>query len=330
MGVGRAVGAGNQGTADREIVLTREFDAPRELVFKAWTDPMHIAQWWGPRGFTTTIYEMDVRPGGVWRFVMHGPDGRDYQNRIVYDEIVRPELLAYTHIGEGEDNVHFQATVTFTETGPKTSVTLRLIFPTAAERDRVVNEYGAIEGGNQTLERLGHYLSQVPVPRAQSAKDAFVLTRVFDAPRNLIFKAWTDPKELKRWWGPAGCTVGTCKVDLRPSGMCLYSLEMPHGSALWGRFIYREITPPERLVFVSSFSDEKGGLTRAPFSGRWPLEIFNTITFAENEGKTTLTLLATPINAIEEERQTFADAMGSLRQGFGGTLDKLVKYLEEV
>ena len=81
-------------TADREILLTRIFDAPRELVFNAWTDPKQIVQWWGPRGFTTTTYEMDVKPGGVWRFVMHGPDGRDYENRITFDEVVRPEDVA--------------------------------------------------------------------------------------------------------------------------------------------------------------------------------------------------------------------------------------------
>ena len=84
--------------AARQIAATREFDAPRDLVFSLWTDPVHIARWWGPKGFTNTIHEMDVRPGGVWRFVMHGPDGRDYENKIVYREIVRPERIAYSHV----------------------------------------------------------------------------------------------------------------------------------------------------------------------------------------------------------------------------------------
>jgi len=81
--------------AEREIVMTRVFDAPRELVFQAWTDPMHVAQWWGPEGFSTTIHEMDVRPGGVWRLTMHGPDGRDYKNKMVFLEVARPERLVY-------------------------------------------------------------------------------------------------------------------------------------------------------------------------------------------------------------------------------------------
>jgi uncharacterized protein YndB with AHSA1/START domain len=146
--------------ADREIVLTRDFDAPRELVFEAWTDPDRVARWWGPRGFTTTTHEMDVRPGGVWRFVMHGPDGTDYPNRIVYVEVVRPERLVYRHAGEGDAaDVRFHTTVTFVEQGGKTQLTLRMVFETAADRDRVAEKYGAVEGGKQTLERLGEYLA---------------------------------------------------------------------------------------------------------------------------------------------------------------------------
>ena len=126
---------------EREIVATRVFDAPRELVFRMWTDPKHIAHWWGPNGFTNTIHEMDVRPGGVWRFVMHGPDGVDYKNKIVYLEIVKPERLVYRHAGEeGTEDVRFHTTVTFLEEGGKTKLTLRMVFESAAGRDRVVKK----------------------------------------------------------------------------------------------------------------------------------------------------------------------------------------------
>ena len=144
--------------AEREIVIRRVFDAPRAQVFEAWTDPKRIAQWWGPRGFTTTIDEMDVRPGGTWRFVMHGPDGVDYPNRVVYDEIVRPERLVHMHGSDKEDEPgQFQVTVTFAEQSGKTTLTLRMLFQSAAERDKNV-EFGVIEGGNQTLERLAEHL----------------------------------------------------------------------------------------------------------------------------------------------------------------------------
>src|SRR5687767_15596482 len=102
----------------REIVGSRVFDAPRELVFKMWTDPKHVPNWWGPNGFLITTYEMDVRPGGAWRFVMHGPDGTDYYNKIVYREVVAPERLAYSHVS----GPLFDVVVTFEEQGLKTRV----------------------------------------------------------------------------------------------------------------------------------------------------------------------------------------------------------------
>jgi uncharacterized protein YndB with AHSA1/START domain len=147
----------------RVIIGVREFDAPRELVFEVWTDPKHLAQWWGPNGFSTTTSAFDVRPGGVWRFVMHGPDGRDYQNRITYDEVVKPERLVYRH-GGGDDvePVQFRTTVTFEDLGGKrTRLTMRATFPTAAERERVIKEYGADKGLVQTLARLAEHLAKL-------------------------------------------------------------------------------------------------------------------------------------------------------------------------
>ena len=144
---------------DREIVATRLLDAPRALVFKAWTDPEHIGQWWGPKGFTTTTYKMDAKPGGVWRFVMHGPDGVDYQNKITYLEIVEPERLVYEHGGDEDvEPVSFRVTVTFEEFAGKTRLTVRMLFPSAKARDFTVEKYGAAEGLGQTLDRLGAYL----------------------------------------------------------------------------------------------------------------------------------------------------------------------------
>jgi uncharacterized protein YndB with AHSA1/START domain len=149
-------------TTDREILLTRVFDAPRELVFNAWIDPEHIAQWFGPSGFTTTIHEMDVRPGGVWRFIMHGPDGVDYPNKIVYLEIVKPQRLVYDHFSDDVDESgQFHVSMTFAELDGKTLLSMQMLFESSAERDRVVNEYGAIEGGEQTLDRLAAYLANV-------------------------------------------------------------------------------------------------------------------------------------------------------------------------
>jgi uncharacterized protein YndB with AHSA1/START domain len=150
-------------TPEREIVITRTLDAPRELVFAVWTDPRHVASWWGPNGFTTTIQDMNVTPGGVWRLVMRGPDGRDYKNKIVFIEVVKPERLVYRHSGEdGTEPVQFQTTVTFATRGGKTDLTLRLVFESNAARDNVIKTYGAVEGGKQTIGRLAEYLAKLP------------------------------------------------------------------------------------------------------------------------------------------------------------------------
>jgi len=137
-------------TSDREIVATRVFDAPRELVWKAWTDPKHIARWWGPNGFRNTISLMEVKPGGVWEFVMHGPDGTDYKNKIVYGEVIEPVRLTYDHVS----GPFFHVTVTFIELGGKTQLTMRMVFDTAAARDKADKQFGAVEGMSQTLGRL--------------------------------------------------------------------------------------------------------------------------------------------------------------------------------
>lgn len=147
-------------SADREIRASRVLDAPRERVFDAWTDPAHISNWWGPRGFTTTTAKMDLRPGGEWRFVMHGPDGRDYPNCIVYIEIDRPARLVYRHAGEaGTEPVNFHVTVTFTQSNGRTRVDVCMVFASAAKRDEVASEYGAVEGLHDTLARLGEHLA---------------------------------------------------------------------------------------------------------------------------------------------------------------------------
>jgi uncharacterized protein YndB with AHSA1/START domain len=147
-------------TDARSIIGVREFDAPRDLVFAAFTDPKHLAQWWGPNGFTTTTSSFDFRPGGVWRFVMHGPDGRDYQNRVTYEEIVPNERIVYRH-GGGDDvePVQFRQTIVFGDLGNRTRITWRGDFPSAGERDRVIKDYGADKGLAQTLARLSEFVA---------------------------------------------------------------------------------------------------------------------------------------------------------------------------
>jgi len=317
-------------TADREIVVSRVFEAPRELVWEAWTDPEQVVRWWGPRGFTTTIEIMDVRPGGVWKHVMHGPDGTDYPNKSVFIEVVKPERIVFSHGGgtKGRRGVSFEATWTFEALNRhQTRVTMRGVFPSAKERERVVKEYGAIEGGKQTLERLGEHLQAKAGSGTVPAERDFVITRVFDAPREHVWQAWTEPERLREWWGPKGFTMLSLKLDLRPGGIFHYCMRAPDGGEMWGKFVFREIVAPERIVFVNSFSDSEGNVARHPGHLGWPLEILNTLTLTERAHRTTLRLQGHPINATEEEQRTFEAGRASMQQGFTGTFDQLAAYL---
>lgn len=146
-------------SSENELVISRTVSAPREKVWKVWTDPEHIKHWWGPNGFTNTIHEMDVRPGGVWRFMMHGPDGKDWPNKIVYEEVREPEFLSYLHTDDKDTPEEtFHATATFEEEGDKTKVTLRLILASKEDLERK-KKFGVVEGGSQTLARLDAYVS---------------------------------------------------------------------------------------------------------------------------------------------------------------------------
>ena len=157
----------------------------------------------------------------------------------------------------------------------------------------------------------------------------FVINRVLDAPRELVWQAWTKPEALAKWWGPADFDNEVVKLDLRVGGIFHYRMNLPDGGVMWGKFVYREIVAPERLVHVDSFCDENEGITRAPFSENFPLEILNTLTLTEENGKTRLTLRGVPINATPEEQEFFASMHDSMQQGFGGTFDQLVTYLAQ-
>lgn len=147
--------------SDREMVLKRRVGAPPELVWRMWTESDHVGRWWGPDGFTTTTSEMNVRPGGVWIFIMHGPDGTDYPNKITYVEVEAPSRLVYRHGGEKEfEPIKFDVETTFESEGESTLITMRMRFPSAKALEHVIENYGALEGGRQTLARLDDYVTE--------------------------------------------------------------------------------------------------------------------------------------------------------------------------
>ncbi len=155
-----------------------------------------------------------------------------------------------------------------------------------------------------------------------------VITRDFDAPRDLVWRAWTDPEQLAHWWGPKEMPTSVERFDLRPGGTFLYKMKRPEGD-WWGKLVYREVRAPEKLVFVSSFSNPKAEVTRAPFWEKWPLEIESTVTMTEQQGRTTVKLVARPVTKDPDELDFFGSVLDNVRTGYGGTFDQLTRHLAD-
>jgi uncharacterized protein YndB with AHSA1/START domain len=314
-------------TSDREIAATRILRAPRELVFELWTIPEHIVNWWGPTGFTTTMDVMDVRAGGEWRFTMHGPDGTDYRNKNVYDEVKRPERIVYTHFSPD-----FQATVTFEEhgeSGCETKLTMRMVFETAAERNRTVEKFNAVEGLHQTLGRLQQEVEKAANREATDAD--FMISSTLDAPRDLVFKAWTDPKHMAEWWGPHHFTNPVCELDVRAGGQWRIVMQGPDGSEHPAKGVYIEVKRPERLAFTidhSGLPDEWHDMVnpnRRKDQGKPKLECNVTVNFEDHAGKTNLTI------RVRFESAAIRDSLVKIgmNDGWSQTLERLATELRQ-
>ncbi|WP_246320470.1 SRPBCC family protein [Paenibacillus qinlingensis] len=156
------------------------------------------------------------------------------------------------------------------------------------------------------------------------------ITRIVKAPLELVYSVWTQPEHLAAWWGPTGMELTVKALDVRPGGIFHYGMKSPEGFEMFGRFSYREVEAPTKLVYVTSFADSDGNIIRAPFSSVFPLEIITELTMTEEDGHTIITMKGGPINATEEEIQFYASMKGSMEQGFGGTFKQLDDYLANI
>lgn len=175
----------------KTLTIKRTLHAPRELVWEVWTKPAHIVQWWGPVGFTTTSLQMDMKTGGSWRFIMHGPDGRAYPNRIIFMEVSKPEKLIYRHSGdEDTEPIDFQVTVLFKGDGNCTELTIQYIFSSAEDLERVNKIYGVIQGSIDTVNRLDDYLVHI--------KTGYQAGFTVNVPADTVFALLTT--KINAWW----------------------------------------------------------------------------------------------------------------------------------
>lgn len=314
-----------QKNKSNEIRIVRVYDAPVKTVWNAWTDPKEAAKWWGPRGFTITTHSKDLKPGGIWHYTMHGPDGVDYPNKTLYLEVEKHSKLVYDHGGYDDKPPMFRVTVFFEEVDGKTNMemTMTLPNPEAAAEARVFIKKA---GGNATWDRLAEYLS-----KESSGAEHFVINRTFDAPINLMFEMWTDPEHFSKWLAPTGFTMKFLRADIKPGGSTFYMMTNNADVTMYGRAKYIEIQKPNLIKYTQQFCDKDENISRHPHAPTWPETMLTTVTLTE-EGpdQTRVTVTWEPYGkATAEEVEIFVQSRGGMTQGWTGSFDKLEELLAE-
>jgi uncharacterized protein YndB with AHSA1/START domain len=319
---------------EHEIVITRIFDAPREEVWKAWTDPNRVKRWWGPETFTSPSCAIDLRVGGRFLFCMRSPDGKDFWTTGVYREIVSFErivctncfadkkgnVVPATHYGmEGDFALEMLMTVTFEEIRGKTKMTLRHRGHSGGELGRM-----AKLGWNGSFDKLAESLksSSGEGGTARGRKDPteltlptdreIVLMRVLDAPRERVFRAYTDPKAIPEWWGPRGFRTTVDTMDVRPGGAWRFVQVASDGTEHAFHGVYREIRPPERLVDTFEYEGMAGHV------------LVETVTFDEVRGGKTKVTVTSRFDS-EADRDGMLES--GMEWGARQTMERLEEYL---
>ncbi len=307
-----------------EIRITRIYDAPVKAVWDAWTDPKQVAKWWGPRGFTLTTHSKDLKPGGHWHYTMHGPDGTDYINKTHYFEVDTHLKLVYDHGGNDEHAPLFRVTVLFSDLKGKTKMDMTMTLPTPEAADET-RKFIKKAGGDSTWDRLAEYME-----KESSGKEKFVINRTFDAPLELMFDMWTDPKHFSGWLAPTGFTMEFIRSDIKPGGSTFYYMA-GNGIKMYGRAEYSKIQKPDEIIYTQQFCDENEKISRHPMSPTWPATMLTTVKLTE-EGpdRTRVTVTWEPYGiTTPEELETFIKARGGMTQGWTGSFNKLEAYLDE-
>jgi uncharacterized protein YndB with AHSA1/START domain len=309
-------------SGQKEVIITRVVDAPRALVFKAWTDSKQVAQWWGPNGFTTPVSELDPRPGGTIRIDMRGPDGVVYPSKGVFREIIEPErLVTTTTVFEDEQgNPKFEVltTVTFAEHDGKTKLTVHAVVTrstAAPEVSRAIE--GMEEGWTQSLDRLAQHLAGAISETkfvAEPGKQEVIVTRIFDAPRDLVFKTYLDPDLISEWWGPRSLTTKVEKMEARPGGSWRLVQRDPQGNEYAFHGVYHDVTPSERVIQTFEFEGMPGHVS------------LETCIFEESQGRTIMTERSV-FQSVEDRDGMLESGM---REGMAESMDRLAELLQRL
>lgn len=292
-------------TMVREVTVTRVFDAPRDEVWRAWTDAERLKQWFMPHGFTVSECTVDLRPGGVRRMVIHGPDGSESTSDGAFLEVDPPARCVFTEAAF-EGALAVRNTVTFEDRGAKTELTLHTQVTKSSIELRGPLA-GMEEGWLQSLEKLDALLTGTEIDRTSRS---VIATRVLDAPRERVWKAYTDPEQLSKWWGAPGATIETHEFDVSPGGVWRATLHARYGDHEQ-KITYLAVQEPQVLAYLYGDPSEPG-------------HAFTMVELGDQGGKTTVTVT---INfASAEERRRMVEEYGA-QQGLESALEALATYV---
>ncbi|MEZ5337774.1 MAG: SRPBCC family protein [bacterium] len=310
-------------TGERELSFSRVFAAPRELVWQALTEPEHVIHWWGPDGFTNTVHLHELRTGGRWNLTMHGPDGTDYPNYIIFDEIIDNSRLAFHHVqGEGSEQVHHTSLFEVADTQGGTLVTMKLTMPSAAALDELIGKYGVLEGGLQCIRRWGEFVMAREADRqggfllATPSDTEILVLRTFKAAPALLFEACTRPEHLRNWWGGCGqLTTKLCEAEPVVGGRWRIVLSAPDGTEHGFHGEYLELVPGVRCVQSFVYEQVEGA------------ESLETAEFQPVEGGTRLLITIRHRSREARDAHLHSGMEGGMRQSHEA-LDRLLEKLQ--
>lgn len=228
-----------------EIVSTRRIPVAPSRILTAFSEPGHLKLWWGPKGFENTFHEFEFSPGGSWCFDMRCPDGKVFENKSIFEE-VGPEQIVIDHL----EPVHrYRATISLVDQNGATQLTWRMVFENREEYEEA-KDY--VPGCNEEcLDRLESVVANIPGADADE-RDLF-LVRIFDAPPEKVYQAWTDPELIKQWFAPDPVTLPIAELDVRPGGTSYMVMRTPDGNDMPMHGVYLEVVPNERLVSTDAY-----------------------------------------------------------------------------
>lgn len=313
----------------QELFIEREFDAPRDLVFKAFIDPKLYVRWLGPRELTTKLLKFEPRSGGGWRYIQKNKAGDQFGFHGVNHEVLPPERMIDTFEYEGLPEAgHVSLETAKFEFLPdgRTKLNVQVVFQSVEDRDGMIKS-GMERGINESHERLDELLAKML--KTTMNQKQFTITRAFNAPRQKVFKAWTEPKQIMKWWGPKGFTAPAVKVDLKPGGQYLYAMRDEAGKMYWSGGEFKKVEAPRRLVVLDHFTDEAGNKAEPADYGldeNYPKEATITVTFKEDRGQTVLNISYDMPKAMTERQ---AMVKSGMTEGWNSSLDKLQALVEK-